>query len=855
MGFFYEEEAKAPAKRSIAATQAALANTAKGCEACPLQAVWPRLASARMEMGGNTKDGDILVLGEAPNREDDRGEGAFSSEHWKLLRDIIPGIDYERVAFQNLIRCCPMNERTEASLQEIHACSDYLADDLESHRHIKAIIGVGQAVLNRFFPGEQINEAHGLKMPVKLGTRTVWFYPVLGMQWLTPKPGGWSQDPRDSAAFPIFRADIREFFRNVDSWGKPKVTKAFVAANVLLPKTLKEAEEIYAAMLPGPKAVDVESGNLIKKLGELRSYNKGACLLTGGVSDGEIAMAFPIHHPDGPTKWGAKFLVDVVHRGPWIAHNLGMEWMWIKPEAEKLGIEWNPQEPEDTMALARLLHRRSSLLALDDITMLEFGVQIKSVCNVNARRIMDYTLDEILPYQGLDALSTAMYFKRNRSKVNERNYRRIINTTKSTADMALMGLDLNYALSAKLKKKWQDKADEWKAKAEKLFEVKAFKRERGTSFNIGSDQDVGAVLVEQARLTLPKAKKGTGWQTNDEALQAAVGEEGHPLVDCTLGYREASKMVSTYIMPVLESKERCTDERAHPSYNSMLVETLRLSCEDFNAQNWPSRNKEQKKLKKQVIVPKGHIFYKADFKALEARVSACATRDKNLVESTLKGVDIHSKWRDRLIKYYPGYLDHLASKSGQTEEKALLAAGRNEIKNDFVFASMFGSSVNSCAARTGVPFQHMEHLQEDFWEEHPQVKDWIKKQRQHYKETGTCLSMTGLERHAILSGNEPINFGIQHPGAALVLEAMNDLADKSRKERDPYLHPRIQIHDDLTFILPDNSKTQGYIDRINQSLVCLRFDWQIVPSAVEGMIGYNWADMVEICVVEGDYVR
>lgn len=862
-GFFFDQPA-APAKAASAKAQrAAVKLEAKGCDECTLRPVWRRLAAARMPMRGNLRDGDILVLGEAPREEDDKEGGPFLGRYWKPVLDSLPGMQRDRLVFQNLVRCCPMNEYMEAKPSEIHSCSDHLAADADSLPGLKAILGIGQAALTRFFPDGRMEDHHGKRFPVKLGEKTVWFYPVFDLKAMRPKKNAWSQELEHTPHWPVFQAEVRAFFKQVDNWPAPKISKAFDPKNVLLPETEKEARRILKDMEGALKGVDVESANLIKKTGELRPWNVGATILSGAISDGKTTMAFSCNHPEAPNDWGARLLIECVNTYPWTAHNLQMEYVWLRFAAEKLGIAWTPKQAEDSMALVRLHNRRSHGRGLDPSVMIAFGVNVKAITNVNARHIMQYPLSDILPYNGLDALAGVLLTKKYLKGAHERNYRRIVDSVIATGDMALMGLPVDFATSEKLLATWQGKLMEFEEAARGLFEVKAYERETGKRFQITSGVDVGNVLVDYARLKLPRTAKGMQYDTEEKTLKDAAGEEGHPLVDAVINHREAQKMVSTYIGSTLEARTRCADEQIHPVYDVVKTETLRFACEDPNIQNWPKRDKEQMKLRKQIVaITKDlrkklgrRILYRIDYKALEARMIACATKDAKLCANTIKAVDIHGQWRDNLLKLYPRYMDRLRERSGQSEEAKILKAGRDEIKTDFVFASFFGSPAKSCAERTNTPIRHMERLQEMLWEEYPGVFRWIKNQRRLYKETGSVFLLTGVERHAVLPGNECINTPIQGTGAQVVSEALIACARIARETGDPHFHPRIQIHDDLTFILPDNNETDRYINRINEACVALRFDWQIVPLGIEGAVGYNWADMQEVCALEGDYVR
>jgi DNA polymerase-1 len=365
---------------------------------------------------------------------------------------------------------------------------------------------------------------------------------------------------------------------------------------------------------------------------------------------------------------------------------------------------------------------------------------------------------------------------------------------------------------------------------------------------------VGIALTEYGKLHLPKTPAGKQLKTDDEAMKEAA-PDGHPLVDAVLEYRSAAKMISTYIDPVLDCRTRCIDGRMHPTYSTMLVATFRLSSEDPNIQNWPSRNVEQKKLRGQVKAPKGHMLVKFDYKALEARVIAMASNDRALCESIIKKIDIHGKWRDKALEIYPDYYYRLEEIAGTTDKKEVLKGGRNIIKTDFVFASFFGSLPDACAKRTGMPLQYMQELSTEFWGEFPGVKAWIKQRRIEYKDTGSSRLLTGAVRHAVMPGNEPINTPIQGSGAIIVVEAMRALGELSRRLKEPYLHPRINIHDDLTFILPDDETMPEYIDVIVAELLKVRFDWQTVPLAVEGAVGLSWESLEEFGDFVGDYIR
>jgi DNA polymerase I-like protein with 3'-5' exonuclease and polymerase domains len=107
-----------------------------------------------------------------------------------------------------------------------------------------------------------------------------------------------------------------------------------------------------------------------------------------------------------------------------------------------------------------------------------------------------------------------------------------------------------------------------------------------------------------------------------------------------------------------------------------------------------------------------------------------------------------------------------------------------------------------------------------------------------------------------MPGNEPIITPIQGGEAEFMIAALADLAEASVKERDPYLLPKLCVHDDLTLEVPDHDdKIEYYMGRATEVMNRVRFPWQIVPLVTEVAIGYRWSDVEEIAVIEGDYVR
>ena len=106
-------------------------------------------------------------------------------------------------------------------------------------------------------------------------------------------------------------------------------------------------------------------------------------------------------------------------------------------------------------------------------------------------------------------------------------------------------------------------------------------------------------------------------------------------------------------------------------------------------------------------------------------------------------------------------------------------------------------------------------------------------------------------------GNEPVIQPIQNGEAVIVLDCQNELQKLSLEKDDPHLMPRINVHDDLTFIVPKD-EMEKYLLIIKEVMLKIRYQWQRVPLMVEASWGTNWCDMKPTEPEHkfwGDYVR
>lgn len=111
-------------------------------------------------------------------------------------------------------------------------------------------------------------------------------------------------------------------------------------------------------------------------------------------------------------------------------------------------------------------------------------------------------------------------------------------------------------------------------------------------------------------------------------------------IEVLLEYREFSKLISTYGYSFLEQLD--VNQKIHTSYTQCKTATGRLSSYSPNLQNIPSRG-AGKILRQFFIADKGKKFITCDMNSAEVAIAADYSQEPLLLDSLLKGEDMHSK--------------------------------------------------------------------------------------------------------------------------------------------------------------------------------------------------------------------
>ncbi|MCX5817679.1 MAG: DNA polymerase I [Proteobacteria bacterium] len=351
----------------------------------------------------------------------------------------------------------------------------------------------------------------------------------------------------------------------------------------------------------------------------------------------------------------------------------------------------------------------------------------------------------------------------------------------------------------------------------------------GELFNINSPQQLSHILFD--KLQLPTVKKTkTGFSTDTEVLETLSAF--HPLPQQILAYRTLTKLKSTYI-DVLPNLINPHTGRIHASFNQMVVATGRLSSSDPNLQNIPIRGEEGKKIREAFVPADGFLLLSSDYSQIELRVLAHISGDALLVDSFMKGEDIHTIVAREVFG---------VDANNVTQDMRRTAKVIN-------FGIIYGMSGYGLAKELGVSFREAQYYIDTYFIKHKGVKAYMESVLEIARSTGYVKTIFGRIRHIPEINNHDntirqlgeraaMNAPIQGTAADIIKMAMVNI---HRKMKEKGLSSRLimQIHDELVLEVKDEEAeiAKDIVKTEMENVIMLS-----VPLKVSLGMGKSWAE-------------
>ena len=793
-----------------------------GCTMCKLKQA---CNSPRMDPYGNGGKG-IVIVGEAPGRDDDRLGRPFAGTSGRMQRECLEraGIDMDMDCLMtNVVQCHPEGNKFPGK-EVVENCSLRLNRQLLDLKP-KLIIASGfpaiQAVLKPPFSCT-VNKMHGRIVPSQ--KYNCWvacvYHPsfVLRME----------QDD-------IRNVYVRDLKAAVKKIGLPLLSPLDKNAYELI-DNVDEAIAFLHKMATSkfPVAFDWETTCL-------DPFSEKAKILSVGFStDPSIGHCIPIGYNGCWTrdelarinKAVVEFLVSDVTK---VVQNAAFERLWSQViyGVKVGGYVW------DTMNCAHVENETPGTCGLDFQVFTRFGDVFKEM--VDKSKLEQEPLQNLAQYNCLDSRYEMWIYLQQLTldkQLTAACHLMNINASCLT-DMKQRGMKVDFGVIETISAGLSAKIDKCEADLSGLDVVKKYNVTEEKRFNFGSTYDVAKILYNYLEAPFvdnvtAKGNVSVGEDTIKEIVKKTDSDRNinAPVIkiicELVLALRKLTKQRSTYVDKLAKIADK--NGIIHPSYMLHTTVTYRSSSRDPNFQNFPKRDPEQKKIRRAFVPHIGDMFIEFDFQGSEICMMAMLSGDKLLQQQLNDDVDVHRRWASELF---------------ERPEEEITKLHRYIAKNGFVFPEFYGSWHVPIAAATNLKVDRVKEVEELFWKTHPGIKDYQNSEYALYNKNGYIQYPLGFRRHAPMTKNEIINSKIQGTAFLLLLVGCQDAENEMRKMglRSSIVN---EIHDSV-LIDTCGEEIEEVVSVVERCLTKQHFDWmEGVRMKVSMAIGENWYEMEDI---------
>ena len=355
----------------------------------------------------------------------------------------------------------------------------------------------------------------------------------------------------------------------------------------------------------------------------------------------------------------------------------------------------------------------------------------------------------------------------------------------------------------------------------------------GKEFNINSPAQLSEILFGTLGLSTKGIKKtARGYSTGVKELDKLEGQ--HSIIKLIKEYREAAKLLSTYIAPLPELAD--ARGRIDTTFNQDVTATGRLSSTNPNLQNIPVRTGVGKRIREGFIADTGKVLVSADYAQFELRLAAALAGDEGLINDFNGNVDIHTKTASEAFG---------VPMERVTKEQRRAAKVIN-------FGILYGMSIRGLAEAADMHYYEAKEFIENYFKLRQPVKEYLERVIKDARERGYVETLFGRRRPTpdVLSSNFVVrsaaeraaqNMPIQGTEADLMKRAMI-LVDKELGQKVPQAKMVMQVHDSLIVECDEGDAEE--VGKILKEVMEERVAGELpVKLAAEVTIGHNWGEL------------
>lgn len=331
-----------------------------------------------------------------------------------------------------------------------------------------------------------------------------------------------------------------------------------------------------------------------------------------------------------------------------------------------------------------------------------------------------------------------------------------------------------------------------------------------------------------------KMTKGGNISLDKEVLESI----NHPLAQAVLGRRRAQKVCSTYLSTYLALTE--FDPRIHPSINtvggsgknpfepggSSGVRTGRMSSNDPNMQNVPTRGPFKKKIRNCFVVPEGYTWIKCDADQIEMRGMTHMSQDAAMLAAFNSEGDFFVNLARQLFN----------------EPEFVKSDPRRQFVKNGGYAKIYGAGIPKFSKTAGVSEDEGRAFMNQFDATFNGVVRWTRElealARRRLDAEGEAYVRSPLTNRKLVADSGKlytlVNFAIQGMAAEILKIKLVELDNAGLGE---FL--LLPVHDEIDLEVPDDQ-----LDDVTATLLDVVNDDKLlsVPLTWSADVGKRWGD-------------
>jgi len=350
----------------------------------------------------------------------------------------------------------------------------------------------------------------------------------------------------------------------------------------------------------------------------------------------------------------------------------------------------------------------------------------------------------------------------------------------------------------------------------------------GHEANLSSPKQLQMVLFDE--LQMPKTRKTkSGYTTDAEALENLYATTEHPFLEHLLAHRDAIKLRQTVEGLI---KAVADDGRIHTTYLQTAAATGRLSSQDPNLQNIPTRTPAGNQIRGAFVAATGYeSLMTADYSQIEMRIMAHVSGDQLLIDAFRSGEDFHTVMAAHVFHIDPA---------------EVTPAERSRVKA-VNYGLAYGLSAYGLSNQLKVSVGEATALMNGYFEQFGKVREYLNSLVAEARKTGYTETLLGRRRYLPdLSSNNrtrrdmaermALNAPIQGTAADIIKLAMLRVAERLQDGfRSRML---LQVHDELIFEVAEGERESLEQMVREQMAGAIHLD---VPLDVSVGVGPTWA--------------